>query len=330
MSKQGSEPWQQAAPPTSVPLAEPPFVDHDGASNLSPVPGTAVDSDEPPALLFHDGPGYDPGPDHHRGSKRRPNWGIGEVLMVIPIMGIVLALSFAIMVVLAALEGTDLEDLTSGGMDNLPPSMLIVPTLVQQLAWFGWPFVVSKLKGLGPARDWGWAFKPVDLAIGIGTAFIAMFAAALIGAGVGFAVGLEDNTAAQNTQVLTGMKDSPWLYGLLFIVVIGAPFSEEVLFRGLVMRAFQKRWGVVAGVAASILSFVPLHLADGGVFSAGQLVLWATIGTLGGILAAAALMTRRLAAPIVAHILINAFGAAAALGAFDSFIELSLAPCGGC
>ena len=123
-----------------------------------------------------------------------------------------------------------------------------------------------------------------------------------------------------NTAIVNDFEGSPWFIGLLFIVVVGAPFSEEVFFRGLIQRAFQKRWGPAAGVVFSVLFFAPIHIADGGPFSMGQVVLWAAIGTLGTILALAALYTNRLAAPIVAHVLVNSFGVAAALGAFDSIL----------
>lgn len=243
------------------------------------------------------------------------------MLLMIPIMVGVLLVSFGVMAALAVVEGVDLFAGTGSDPADLPASMLVIPTLIQQASWFGWPFLVSRWKGLGPVRDWGWAFKPVDLAIGFGTAFIAIFAAAVVGAGLGGLVGLEDESLAENTQVITRLEGSPWLYGLLFVVVVGAPLSEEVLFRGLILRSFQKRWGSVAGVAASVLLFVPLHIADGGFLTSGQVVLWGSIATLGAILSVCAVLSNRLAGPIIAHVLINAIGSAGALGWFDGLFE---------
>ena len=189
--------------------------------------------------------------------------------------------------------------------------------MIQQGAWLFWPFLVSKWKGLGVASDWGWAFKPADIGIGIGTAMIGMFAAGLVAAGTTALVGLEDESLAENTAIITDMEGSPWLYGILFVVVIGAPVSEEMLFRGLILRSVEKRWGSVAGVIGSLLVFVPIHFADGGILGPGQIVLWASIATLGAVLAIAAVKTRRLAAPIIAHVLINGIASAGALGWFD-------------
>lgn len=242
---------------------------------------------------------------------------MGDVLLMVPVMALVFLVSFAVWAVLAAIEGIDFQDIGSSGASDLPASIVVVPTLIQQFSWFGWPFVVSKWKGLGPASDWGWAFKRADIGIGVGTALIAMFAAGLVAAGTSALVGLEDDALAENTQILKDLEGSPWLFGLLFVVVIGAPLSEELLFRGLILRSVQKRWGSVAGVIGSLLVFVPIHLADGGILSDGQIVLWVSIATLGAALAIAAVVTERLAAPIIAHVIINAIASAGALGYFD-------------
>lgn len=240
---------------------------------------------------------------------------------MIPIMAVVLLISLVVLAGLAVLEGLALEDISDPDIALIAPSMLVIPTLIQQSAWFAWPFIVSKWKGLGPASDWGWAFKPVDLGIGLGTAMIAMFAAG-IGATITSAlVDLEDDSLAENTRIISDLEGSPWLFGLLFAVVVGAPISEELLFRGLILRSVQKRWGSVAGVIGSLVLFVPIHFADGGIFTGGQLVLWVSIASLGGVLAIAAVMTERLGASIVAHMIINAIASAGALGYFDSLSD---------
>ncbi len=255
------------------------------------------------------------------GGRVRPWWGMGDALLVLPLMVVVVIVSIAVVAVLAVVEGLSLDAISDPNIAAIAPSMLVIPTLIQQAAWTAWPFVVSKWKGLGPASDWGWAFKPVDIGIGVGTAMIAMFAAGL-GATITTAlVDLEDESLAENTQIITDLEGSPWLYGLLFAVVIGAPVSEELLFRGLILRSIQKRWGPVVGVIGSLLIFVPIHFADGGIFSAGQLVLWVSIAALGAVLAITAVVTERLAAPIIAHVIINGVASASALGYFDGLAE---------
>ncbi len=304
--------------PTTPPVASPPPPPPGGgpgwpAPDPVTIDGATPSNAPPPPPLSGSG-----------GGRTRPWWGIGDVLLVIPLTIVVLAVGFVVLAVLASIEGVSLDDLADD--TPLPGSMLVIPTLIQQAAWFGWPFVVSRWKGIGPAADWGWAFKPADLGIGLGTAMIGLFAAGAVGAATAAIVDLEDDAAAENTALLTDLEGSPWLWGVIFMVVIGAPFAEEVLFRGLVLRAVAKRWGVVAGVIGSQLTFVPIHFADGGVLvdgrlaiTDGQIVLWATIAALGLVLAVVTVRTERLAAAIVAHILINGVGV---IGALEVFGEI--------
>lgn len=281
-----------------------------------PVMGAPVPFQTPPG-----GSGHQPSGPGVPGGRIRPWWGMGDALLVLPLMVVVIMVSIVVVVVLAVVEGLGIDAIGDPDIAVIAPSMLVIPTLIQQAAWTAWPFVVSKWKGLGPASDWGWAFKPVDLGIGLGTAMIAMFAAGLGATVTSALVDLEDDSLAENTQIINDLEGSPWLYGLLFAVVIGAPVSEELLFRGLILRSVQKRWGPVAGVIGSLLVFVPIHFADGGIFSAGQLVLWVSIAALGAVLAVTAVMTKRLAAPIIAHMIINAVASAGALGYFDALID---------
>ncbi|MEM7326896.1 MAG: CPBP family intramembrane glutamic endopeptidase, partial [Actinomycetota bacterium] len=134
-------------------------------------------------------------------------------------------------------------------------------------------------------------------------------------------VGLEEESDGENLQLLTDAEGSPWLWTLIYTVVIVAPVAEEVLFRGLILQAFKKRFGTVIAVIVSIMAFAPLHVADGGFFSGGQVVLLAAIGTLALVFAITALVTERLGASIIAHMIVNAVGVITALGYLDRFID---------
>jgi len=48
---------------------------------------------------------------------------------------------------------------------------------------------------------------------------------------------------------------------LVLVVVVIAPFAEEVVFRGVLLRAFGARWGTVVGVVASSALFAGLHFS---------------------------------------------------------------------
>ena len=244
----------------------------------------------------------------------RPWWGIGDALMVIPIIAVVSFL--AVIAVFAIGDGT-----TGGDATDLPIWAIAVFTLLQQCALLLWPFVVSRRKGLGPAADWGFDFKLEDLGIGLGVSMIAMFSAGIAAAIAAALVGLGDETDGENLQLLTDAEGSPWIWTLVYTVVVVAPVAEEVLFRGLILQAFKKRFGAVIAVIVSVVAFAPLHIADGGFFSAGQVVLLAAIGTLAVVFAVTALVTGRLAASIIAHMIVNAVGVATALGYVERLID---------
>jgi membrane protease YdiL (CAAX protease family) len=82
-------------------------------------------------------------------------------------------------------------------------------------------------------------------------------------------------------------------------------------------------------VLASMVVFALVHPVDGalvnggGSVSDGQIVLWATIATIGLVLGVAAVQTGRLAASIIAHMVINAVAASLALGLWDRLDGLS-------
>lgn len=241
----------------------------------------------------------------------RPWWGLGDVLLGVPLIIVVAFLGT--LVGLAFVPRDQLDGVMDGSLDA-PVAMLACSLVAQQVAQGLWPWAVSKWKGLGLAADWRLRFKPVDLAIGVGAAIMAFGLAAVAAGIVSNLVDLADDSQAENTQFLLDAKGTPWLVVFLVAAVIGAPLTEELLFRGLVLRAFEKRFGKVVAVIASIVAFTLPHFT--GANLDGTLVLFASIGAVGLVLGVVTVMTDRLGAAIVAHVLFNAFGAASALGAF--------------
>ncbi len=78
-------------------------------------------------------------------------------------------------------------------------------------------------------------------------------------------------------------------------VVILAPLAEELLFRGLLLRALQRR-GDVAAVAISSAVFAALHLLD-----PGAAVVVPQLFVVGVVLAALAVRSDRLGMAITTH-----------------------------
>ncbi len=62
-----------------------------------------------------------------------------------------------------------------------------------------------------------------------------------------------------------------------FVVVLLAPFAEEVFFRGFLLPAFANRWGLLAGAIISSGLFAISHVAPGSIvpaFMSGMLFAW--------------------------------------------------------
>lgn len=240
-------------------------------------------------------------------NKIRPWWGLGDVflgvvfILVFAIIGTIGAIAIAVVTGEIIFDADNLETL----QDDLATSAIIIVIAggAQQLGQFVWPFIVGRWKGFGAARDFGFRFKLVDFPLGIATGIGALLAAGLVGQGLAWLMDVNPDDA-DNTAFLTDNSDSPWIWGLVAIAVIGAPFSEEILFRGLLLRALEKRGTWVGGLVGSSIIFMLVHYQP---MAPSELaVLFAAIGTAGAIFGAMAIKTGRLGAPIVGHMVFNA------------------------
>lgn len=97
------------------------------------------------------------------------------------------------------------------------------------------------------------------------------------------------------------------LASAIIILLIIAPLTEEIVFRGVVLPAFADRWGVVAGVLVSALSFSAVHL---------QPLVMLVVFPAGIAFAVVAIRYRSLWPSVVAHSLFNAISLAALFGLF--------------
>lgn len=233
----------------------------------------------------------------------RPWWGLGDIFLaavVILVFSTVVALPF---VIYEELQRTDSPSDGLTGSPSLPALGIITGLFAQQLAMGVWPIWVAKWKGFGANHDFGFSFRPVDVVLGLSSGVALLILSAVVGAVTSALVGLENPDEASNTALLTDNRDSPLLYLVIFAVVIGAPLSEELFFRGLLLRSVEKRWNVHAGVVVSTIAFTAVHFT--GASLVATTVLFASVATLGIGLALLSVTTNRLGAPIVAHATIN-------------------------
>jgi len=119
---------------------------------------------------------------------------------------------------------------------------------------------------------------------------------------------------ASNTDILIDNKGSIWIIGVVFLVVVGAPLAEELLFRGLILRVLQKSFGSIFAVIASSILFAIPHWQPGATWQETTVLLTA-LGVVGMTLAIGAVLTNRLGPSVIAHFFFNGASTIAAFAA---------------
>lgn len=236
------------------------------------------------------------------------------------------------------------EDLTEELTDVvLSGPGLVIALFSQWLVFFGIPWIATWRKGAKSfAKDFGFRFTWRDIPAGLGLALAcqgALFLLGLAASGIGINTGEADNTGMVTDQA--GVV----LVMMVFAAAIMAPLSEEIFFRGLVLRSLLRSWakvdladphpisdghfgpekvsdrrrktGTVLAVLASTLFFGALHTpvsTDGNTVSAAaQLFLIFQTGLLGALFAVIAIKMRRIGLVIVTHLWFNSLSIALVL-----------------
>ena len=149
----------------------------------------------------------------------------------------------------------------------------------------------------------------VDLGWGPVTWFSCVVVQAVVGmlvlrSGVPFEGNAPDLTAARGLPV-------SYVVELLLLTVVAAPVVEEIVFRGMVLRALMSSMRVGPAVVVQGVLFGLAHVDPSrGIGNVGLVILLSSVGC---VLGAAAVVTRRLAAPMIAHAIVNALAMAIAL-----------------
>lgn len=161
-------------------------------------------------------------------------------------------------------------------------------------------WVAVRQHGSGSLRDLGFRMRWVDLALGLGFGF-----AALMGAGI-IAQTLKSIGVQPHRESLTEpLRHGPLtVVVIVFIAVIGAPFVEEMFFRGLLMSGLVARWGTVIGIISQAIIFGLVHL--GPTDARGNLGVFLLIAPLGAMLGILRFGFKRLGPGMVTHAIYNA------------------------
>jgi membrane protease YdiL (CAAX protease family) len=183
------------------------------------------------------------------------------------------------------------------------PLELLLSSLALWVGLVGAVVVVSTTRGTGSiVRDFSFRFRWIDLGFGLAAAFVARLLAAYAVTPIPMPHqrirSADRNIVGQHTPSTIG-----WVV-LALVVCVGAPFIEELFFRGLVQSRLVDRWGTVPGIGVASLLFGAAHLIawDGPLSLA---FAWA-IASSGVILGVAYWSSVRLGTSICTHALFNA------------------------
>lgn len=228
----------------------------------------------------------------------------------------------SIFVVVAAFAAGESNALGRLASMSAPPEWYIGTSLVG--LWVGFflgPFVACKARGSGRfLADLGVRFRPVDLlgvVIGVGSQFILDLLYSP------FISHMKDFTAP--THKLVGASHG-WGYLVIAILTVcGAPFFEEILFRGLTFKALARLFtpqqpGATRRRAAGVVAAV---VVDGLLFGLAhwEPYQFAGLAVFGMVLAYISYRTDRLGMNMAAHASFNLVAVLALLGSSGTLIH---------
>jgi membrane protease YdiL (CAAX protease family) len=189
-----------------------------------------------------------------------------------------------------------------------PPEWYIGAGLVGLwIGFLGGSMMASHFRGTrNLVADFGIRFRPIDV-LGV---VVGVLGQLLV---IGLYAPFETHIRNFNAPVtkLTGASHGGGFVVIAILTVLGAPFFEELFFRGLLFGGLLRvlRPGPGARPVISTLLVVAAVLADGLLFGLahGELVQLAGLAIFGAILAVLAYRTKRLGMSMVAHASFNLY-----------------------
>jgi len=191
---------------------------------------------------------------------------------------------------------------SGGSVSDTPIGVLAVALSAGWTAMLAGMWVASNRAGSGhPVDDYGISFAPIDaLGLGIGVLCqLVLVRVVYVPLEMLWSDTFTDDRLQENAKELIDRAGGASTLLLFLVVVVGAPFVEELFYRGLLQRPLAARFNdglVVVGVALvfTLIHFRPIEYP--GLF-AFALVLGIT-----------AVRTDRLGMPILTHVGFNVTG----------------------
>jgi CAAX protease family protein len=167
---------------------------------------------------------------------------------------------------------------------------------------FGTCWLTSRRYGTGSVRkDFRLQFRRTDILIGLGASLVARCFSVLVL--IPFLHALK--AAGNPDSSLDSVTSLGWFGWLILALVscVGAPFFEEMFFRGLLQGQLVERIGPAIAIGISAIVFGSAHIAnDPGI---GGLLLALSVGAAGVVLGTVRHLTGRLGSSMVTHALFN-------------------------
>jgi uncharacterized protein len=183
---------------------------------------------------------------------------------------------------------------------------LVVVLVVGQLVLWGGliavTVVISRRFGTGSLqRDYRLGVRARDLPIGLGVSILMRVAVVVVALAAMALLG-EDFAVADQLEPFEAERTA--LVVALTLSVIGAPFVEELFFRGLLLRALERSWGAAPALVVQAVLFGLAHATVAGT-AAENANLVAVLTATGLVLGLTARIAGRLGPAIIGHALFN-------------------------
>ena len=226
-------------------------------------------------------------------TSSEPRWGLGDALagwLVATLVGSIVAL-----LIFRAFGYTDQQVADQA----VPLGLMFLANVPKWVGFVGAPYLVARTKGYGLVHDFRLRFRPIDVPVGVAAGLGAqLILAPLLSWPV---LELSGKSVAELERPARELADRAQGLGgttaLILLAVICAPIAEELFFRGLVLRAFEKRFGVVWAVVATAVVFGATHF---------QPLQFLALAGAGAVFSVLAVRFDRLGPAIIAHMAFNA------------------------
>jgi uncharacterized protein len=205
--------------------------------------------------------------------------------------------------VTAAAEGQT-NSLTAIAQLSEPPSWYIISTLAGLwTGFFGAAWLATGVKGTKSfSRDLGLRFRWADL-IGVPIGVAGQFLVALMYIPIAQHVHNFNQRFDAPSQRLTGGSHGAGYVVIGTLTVVGAPFFEELFFRGVLLRSLARLFGAIGGWVGPTLAIIVTGVLFGLAHDEGLQLLG--LAVFGIILSFVSYRTGRLGMNMVAHASFN-------------------------